>query len=237
MKRLENGLVEGIDYKYENGRINWRAMVPKEFLYINVQHKDRLEKRLNKKFEDITVEEVDDKELILLLGGIRYLMELRGINSLYSSIFSASQDYAAVNCQIEFIPNLENPTGLTYSDNACAHLNNTRNFAQQYLIEMASNRAMCRVVRAALRISVVSKEELLEGLDESNGNSDQNSFGPYQTIERLMSEKKKTFEDLKEKLITSGDEEANSYTKLKDIPPAKIFKLIEKLKKVKPATE
>ncbi|MEK6881943.1 MAG: hypothetical protein AABY22_20160, partial [Nanoarchaeota archaeon] len=206
-----------------------------EYLYINPQYKDRIEKRLGKKLEEIKVEEVEDKELIILLAGIRQLLILRGFEYVKYNIHSANQGFSAVGCEIKFIENKE--LGLNeqiFGDNACAHFENTQSFAQKYLLEISTNRAFCRTVRGYLNLGIISREEL-QGNDYQNNNSEpqQNSINPIEILTNLMKEKQKSFLDLKNKLIKEGNEQAKDYTEIKDIPLPLIFKMIEKLKKVK----
>ena len=78
MKRLENGLVEDVSCIYDETtkKINWLKMIPSDCLYINQDKKDKLEKLLNKKFEEIQINEVKDTDLVITLQGIRYLLDL-----------------------------------------------------------------------------------------------------------------------------------------------------------------
>ena len=150
------GLVEGTEYKYDDaGFIDWRKMIPDKYFYIK-------KSSLNKN-PKLTVKEAEDKDLVILLGGIRYVATLRGLAAVEHTQIQASDKFAWVDCQIFFIPNCEDSNGATSSGVANASLETTSGFGQNYLVEMASNRAFCRAVRNWLRINIVSNEEISGG--------------------------------------------------------------------------
>ena len=73
-KRNDHGLLENAEYVFnEDGSVNWRAMIKPEFLYPN---KGWFEAR-NKSVPD-SIEGLDDKQLLIMLGGIKELAKLRG---------------------------------------------------------------------------------------------------------------------------------------------------------------
>ena len=227
IRNKDTGLIEGKTYeRKEDQTIDWRKMVPDEFLYLNPAQKPQLEKKYGKRYEDIKVSDAEDKELVLLLQGVRFLLNLRGFVSVETTLTSASPEYAAANCRIKFIPNTENPTEQVYSDSACASHENTRGFGQKYLVEMCSNRAMARCVRAYLNIGIVTREELVEGVEEvTSGNN---------KLKDLMERKGLTFALLKSKAAQNPKkyENAESWTSLNDIPTKYYPYLIEALNKV-----
>lgn len=236
MKRLSNGLVEGVNYVRDEktGKINWLKTMPIEYLYIksDPKNKARIEQKYGKKYEelDIIADKIEDSDLCLTLPGIRWLLEVRGYNSCDIRLDTASIDYVAATCKIEFIEN-EECKEQRFTSNACAHLNNNYSFMRQFLVESASNRAFCRAVRNYLNINIISREEL--GAEEENGNQAENGGADYSMIKNLMEKKNFSFEQVKLSLVKGGLEEAKEYKKVEDIPKNLIFRVIEGLSKSK----
>lgn len=236
LTRNQYGLFDNIEYSYDdNGLINWRSLIPKEHVYINQQYKEELEKRFNKTLTEIDFiqEKLDDKYLVIRLSGLKYLLFLRGYNTVDFEIRTSTETYASVTCRIGFIPNYEtNNRSVNFSDNACATFNNTKGFTQYYLVEMASNRAFARAIRNFLRINIVSQEEL--GSQQEEKKTDiQSQTNIYQILENKASQKGRTFDNIKEYLIKSKFPNAESFNKFSDIPENKVFDIIEKLQSVK----
>ena len=226
MKRLENGLVENLEYikDEKTGRINWLKMVPMEYLYINQDRKTQLEKRLNKSFKDIKIEEVPEKDLVITLQGIRYILDLRGYKSAKSKIDIANNDYVCATCEITFIANEEENFEQVFSSSASAHPGNAKSFYRNYLVEAATNRALCRAVRNFLKIDVVSREEL--------GNSDiqeepQNNTLPdiFNELTKLMIAKNVSLNDLNKEFGKN-----KIWESIDQIPKATVFTILGKLK-------
>jgi len=230
-KRNEDGLIEGVKYVFNDDKtVNWRAMVPVEFVYLNPERRNSLELKYGKKLEeiDLLTTKVDDTDLILLLAGVKFLARLRGFTAVRNTPFIATEGYCACNCSIDFTPNFETfGVPVTFSDNACAHLGNTTKFGQKYLIEMASNRAFCRCVRNFLNINIVSKEELGSKQEEETNESDV----AYQILQQQMNEKGISFEKVKANLVKENFEGAEAFSSIKDIPKKKVFDLISRIKK------
>lgn len=159
--RNTQGLIEGIDYpRKKTGEINWRALLRPEHLYINREYKEELEARFNKKLKDIDVTEVDDKQLLILLAGIKELARLRGYHSVKQSIYNVGPEKAVCTCQIEFIGNFE--TGgspVVFSDVGSASLYSVSGNFQLHLEAIAANRAFVRAVRNYLGVNIVGKDE------------------------------------------------------------------------------
>lgn len=239
MKRLETGLIDGISYVYdESGKINWLKMIPEKFLYINPQKKESLEKRLNKKFEDITLAETQDTDQIITLQGCRYLLDLRGYRYAKINVDVAAVDYAAATCEICFIPNVEENFEQIFTANASAHLNNTANFMQNYLIEAASNRALCRAVRGYLKINSVSKEELGKENKVEENEPTESNFDPVSILGKLLLDRQIPFAKVQARLVKQGVAGAEAFESIRDIPKPNVIELIEKIKTkpVKPDT-
>ncbi len=238
MKRLENGLIEGVNYIRDDksNRIDWLRTLPHEHIYINPDKKLQLEKTLNKSFEEIKIEEVKDSDLILLLSGIRWLLDIRGYKYVKMTVNSANLEFAAVTCEICFLP-LEGEKEQIFTACASAHYNNTSNFAKQYLLEISSNRAMARCCRNALGITSISREELGASIQEPV--QEKQTILSHSTQVKLLSElmdsKKVTWKHLVERMKMDNCYK-EEWTSIEKMPSDIIFSYIERLKR-KPETK
>lgn len=242
-KRNEFGLIENLEYKFnEEGGIDWRAMLPLKYLYINNDPKNRarIEKKYGKNYDeiDIIADKVEDSDLIQNLGAAKFLLKLRGFTDIQYNIKEANENYAAVNCRIIFRGNYESfNEPVPFEDNACATLNNTNGFGQKYILEMATNRAFTRCVRSACGISIVNKEELGGGSIEESSTA--SSITPQieniiKKIELKMKNPKVniTWEQLKNKLVTKEKiPGAENFKSLYDVPKDVLFSLAERIEK------
>jgi len=224
--RNKYGLLEdsNINYIYnEDGTINWRKMVKTEYLVPNRQ-----------KTQETDVSKLEDKDLLILLGGIKELAQIRGYTSVEYKVVAASDNYFATSCKIKWIPNYEtNGRVIEFEALADATPNNTKSFARFFLAAIAENRAFVRCVRNFLKINIVSQEELGDAklLEESSSLQD-NPTSPHVLLEKVMKDKGISFEILKNKLVKEKFDNAESLSSINDISKAKIFELIERLKKV-----
>ena len=218
-KRDENGLLTKptVPYKFnEDGSIDWRSMIRKEFL---VSNKERT------KETDVT--KLEDKDLIILLGGIKELAQIRGYTDVSYSVNAPNQDYVAAVCSIKFIANYE--TGgreITFSAIGDASPFNTKDFAKNYLGPIAENRAFCRCVRNFLKINIVAQEELGKSKDE-----EKNAFEPSSLLGKVMKDKNISFETVKKRLIKENYPNAAELTSIDEIPKIKIFELLDRITK------
>lgn len=225
--RNQYGLLENnnINYVYnEDGTINWRKMVKTEHLVPNRQ-----------KTQETDVSKLQDKDLLILLGGIKELAQIRGYTSVEYKVVAASETYFATSCKITWLPNYE--TGgkeVVFESLADATSNNTKSFARFFLAAIAENRAFVRCVRNFLKINIVSQEELGDAklLDDSNVVAE-NPTSPQTLLEKTMKDKGITFETLKKKLIKEKFDGAENFNVITDIPKVKIFELIDRIKKIK----
>ena len=81
--RNEDGLINGVDYLFtEDGLIDWRKMVKPGHL---VPNKDRT--------SETDVTKLKDYQLIILLGGIKELAQIRGYTDVTYDVTSPSSDY------------------------------------------------------------------------------------------------------------------------------------------------
>ena len=87
VKRDDDGLIEGLDYTFEdNGLIDWRKMVRSEFL---VPNKDRT--------KEADISKLQDRDLIILLGGLKDLSQKRGYTKVDYKIYEAREDYVCAS--------------------------------------------------------------------------------------------------------------------------------------------
>jgi len=244
-KRNEHGLLENVDYEFnEDGSVNWRAMIKEDFLYPN---KDWFSSR--KKDVPTSVEGLSDKQLLIMLGGIKELAKLRGYKGIDYKIDNVADGYVVAKCQIDWINNYESGHhGVYYSDSANATLANTDAFCAKFLETIACNRAFVRCVRNYLNIHIVGADEIDKSKGANNSNTveyDASSdsamlpLTPAGTLQKALSEELgvKTFEDFKALLRTFWkedkyrNEEAAKWESYGDIPAKDCRKLIAMCKK------
>jgi hypothetical protein len=225
--RDEDGLLSDIDYVFsEDGTIDWRGMVKPNFLVPNRQKTSKTD-----------VSELQDSQLIILLGGIKDLAQIRGFSKVEYNVYQASPEYACVSCHIEWLPNFETQgLPVVFESTANAGFNNTSDFGQKYLVEIAENRSFCRAVRNFLRINIVSNDEVAPKVssaipDSSGKTSSSNATDPYSILSSLMKSKNVSLSSIKNKLKREGLLEAEDYTSVKDISKDKVFELVGRLKK------
>ena len=224
-KRNEYGLMEDKNVKYifsDDGSVNWRKMVKPEFLVAN---RDRT--------DETDISKLEDHELIILLGGLKDLANIRGYHSVTYTVTHASPEYVCVSCSIVWIGNYETEKGesVLFQSVADAGLNNTEGFGQLYLAAIAENRAFCRAVRNFLRINIVAKEEI-KNVKISKPNPTKNSASPHIFLTNLMKEKKVNFSSIKDKMVKEAVDGAKEWGTIKDIPRIKMFEIIERMQKV-----
>jgi len=225
--RNQYGLIEDQTLNYifnDDATINWRKMVKAEHLVPNRQ-----------KTQETDVSKLQDKDLLILLGGIKELAQIRGYTSVEYKVVAASENYFATSCRITWLPNYE--TGgkeVVFESLADATLNNTKSFARFFLAAIAENRAFVRCVRNFLKINIVSQEELGDAklLDDSSS-ANENPTSPQSLLEKVMKEKNINFETLKKRLIKDNFENAENLKSISDIPKVKLFELIDRIKKIK----
>ena len=191
--RDKDGLVPDIEYIFtEEGLIDWRKMIKPEYLVAN--------KDSSKGETDIS--KLKDWQLIILLGGIKELAQIRGYTNVTYDVVSPSSDYVVATCNITWRPNYETEgQEVVFSAIGDASPNNTSGFGRSFLAACAENRAFVRCVRNFLRINIVSKEELSAGGGSyEQRNQQTNSSDPKSLLEDLMRKKKVSFDMIKTKL-------------------------------------
>lgn len=241
VKRVELddlGLIKGIEYKYTpDGFVDWRAMIPSQYLYINPTDKEKMQKKYGKPYEELNIieDKIQDSDLISTLQASKYLLKLRGYSSVDFQVIQATESYAAVNCKIEFNGNYETLfKPIKYSDNASANLNNTVKFAQNYLVEIATNRSFVRCLRNALGIAIISKEEL--GSDKPKDEVEEPrhllpSARQIKNLSDVMDAKGVRWEHIETKLKEEFKWN-NEYKSIKDLPKEIVFEFIDRIRKM-----
>jgi hypothetical protein len=233
IKRDDNGLVSDGSIKYtfnEDGFIDWRKMIKTEHLVPNAQ-----------KTNETDVTKLKDTELIILLAGIKDLAQVRGFTDVRYDVQTPSADFVVATCSIKWIPNYETEDKeVTFSAIGDAGPHNTHGFGQSFLGPMAENRAFVRCVRNFLRISIVASDEMKKMVfantftPKASGVIEEEGLpSPVTLLKGIMKEKNIAFANIKKKLESEKFEKASGMESIDDIPKAKIFEIIERLKKVK----
>jgi hypothetical protein len=231
--RDSNGLLNDKAHVFTlDGFVDWRKMIDSKYLVANLA-----------KFPDGThqsslkVDELEDSQLLILLGGIKDLANIRGYTKLEYKVHSCSNSYVAVSCKIKWLSNYETNFMEVESESlADAHLDNTKSFAKDFLMAIAENRAFVRAVRNFLRINIVGSDEMG---DSKNGVASTpteespaiSSTHPSNVLKETMDKTGITFEKIKTALIKEGVDEASQWNSVSDIPNKIVFSLIQRLKK------
>lgn len=235
IERDELGLIKGVNYvfKDEGRRVDWRAMIPAEYLVPNRQN---FEKRGEAVPE--TIEGVADKDLLILLDGIKYIADLRGYRSSVPAKIESSPLHCTVAWEIEWYPNFETERSIKTSGGiGDATQENTTGFGRKFLGPIAENRAFVRAVRNFLRIPILGKDEV-DGVPAAASQEapvpKTNDISKLQKeLAKLMKEKKVSFEMIKEKLAAENVPGSNEFVDIESLPTPILFTMIERLKKKK----
>lgn len=182
------------------GEIDWKAMVPDEFIILN---KFELAKK-GIEVDDLTDDEVDDikkkasdRDLIILLGGFKFLAHLRGMVGGHGRCDYVSDGQNYVNCRytVDFAErkDLDLPA-MSFSAVANASFENVGKDFSIYLETMAENRAFCRAVRMGLNINIVSQEEIDERKEYQVSQVPEDAV---ESLKNLMDKKGVDFETFK----------------------------------------
>lgn len=224
--RNKYGLLENVDINYiyhEDGTIHWRKMVKQEYLVPNRQ-----------KTQETDISKLEDKDLLVLLGGIKELAQIRGYTRVEYKVVAASETYFATSCRITWAPNYETDgQEIIFEALADATSSNTKSFARFFLAAIAENRAFVRCVRNFLKINIVSQEELGDAkLIYEGSPAQENPTSPHALLEKVMRDKNISFDQLKKKLVKEKFENAENISTILDISKSKIFELIERIKNI-----
>ena len=223
LSRNAFGLLENPPIPYvfnEDGYVNWRKMIRPEFLVPNKQ-----------RTQETDITKLEDKDLLILLGGIKELAQIRGFTCVSYDVPEAGPNYVIASCYINWIGNYETSNeAVSFQSLADATPDNTQSFARNYLAAIAENRAFVRCVRNFLKINIVSQEEIgAKSLPEDLGV--ENPLSPTAALASLMKEKGISFDDVKRRLVKDKVDKADEMTSLAEIPKPKIFELIDRIKK------
>ena len=230
LKRDDNGLLANppVDYVFnEDGSVNWRKMVRTDYLVANKQRTQQTD-----------VSQLEDRDLLILLGGIKELAQIRGFTNVYYTVHTASQDYFSTTCTIEWIPNYETDNKVvSFSALADAHQENTYSFASNFLAATAENRAFVRCVRNFLKINIVGQEEIGGGKQvfsqtTTKASATKTDSDPTSLLQKVMDSKGVSFDMIKKRLVEENFPKADSFDSAKDIPKTKTFELIARLRKI-----
>lgn len=204
----------------EDGSVNWRKMIRPEFLVPNKQ-----------RTQETDVSKLEDKDLLILLGGIKELAQIRGFTSVSYDVPEAGPSYVIASCYICWIANYEtNNQEVAFQSLADASPDNTQSFARNYLAAIAENRSFVRCVRNFLKINIVGQDEIgaKTNFEELTPES---PLSPTAVLSNLMKERGISLDDVKKRLVKDKFENADQITALADIPKPKIFELIDRIKK------
>ena len=228
IKRDTNGLIQGVNYIYnEDGLIDWRKMVKPEYLVPNRQ-----------RTKDTDVTNLEDKDLLILLGGIKELAQIRGYTSLEYDVKTPSSDYVVAVCSITWTPNYETEDRhITFSAIGDASPSNTSDFARFFLGPIAENRAFVRCVRNFLKINIVGQEEVGTSNNFSDSSVEQvgavSGIGQVDVkkcLKDLLSERKIPFSKVKNKLIKDNYPNAEELKSVDGISKLKAYELLKFIK-------
>lgn len=229
-KRDVNGLLECVEYTFNpDNTINWRSMINKEYL---VPNRDAFKNQKDVNLKEIDISVLPDNQLLILLAGIKELAQIRGYINVNYDVIQAQPDYVAVKCTINWAPNYEtNMEPVSFSALADAHLDNTKDFAKNFLMAIAENRAFIRTVRSFLKINIVGNDEMgktthVDTEIEPNTLVTQ----PVALLEKTMEEHNLSFLQIKERAIQKKMENAETWQSIKDISPLSMFTIISGIK-------
>jgi len=241
--RDERGLLKGVEYKFkEDGTVDWRSMIPEEFLYPN---KDWFETR-NMPVPK-TAEGLEDRQLLVMLGGIKHIAKLRGYSYVdYEWAPHSTPEHVAVKCTIGFIDNFETRQGkygsdISFSSLANASISNMSDFVAKFPETIAENRAFVRCVRGFLGINICSDEEIdknKEYLVDARGDQKNKLPNPSDILRKVVEKQLNitSFEEFvgklralykaKEYRPTIDVKEIGNWSDFSDIPKAEVRNII-----------
>ena len=230
-KRNTHGLFDDVSYVYNpDGSVNWLAMIPKEYFVINKQATT-----------ETNIDNVDDKNKLILLAGFKYLASLRGYISEHTDVVVASPDYVAMSTNIRWMPNFEtNGYAIDRSGKADAHPGNVSTkkapngfVATNFLMTIAENRSFVRAVKNFLKISVLGQDEV--SLSEDNPSAttpepEQNNEA-RKILQKLLSDNEVPFDRFKNAIthyVSKGQLKglaSETWEVIDDIPNDRLFEL------------
>lgn len=229
LQRNEYGLLVGLNYEFDDlGFVNYRKLIPLEYLVPNRQIFIKRNEPVPK-----TIEGLDDKEILVLLAGWKWLAKVRGFKSVAHTVLESKPDSAVVKTTVCWRGNYEtNNEDICYSALATASINNTESFAQNYLAEIAENRGLSRATRGFLNISLVGADEVGPNKNrEEQATSEFKPTEPHGVLQNKLKEHGKSFEKFKQEWIKLKHPEAEAWESIGDIPKQDVWVILEMIKK------
>jgi hypothetical protein len=225
------------------GRIDWKAHLNVKWLRV----KDDMKAEVARKHGAAPdLSKVEDFYLYVTLGGYNEVARLRGFDSLVHHVDYVSDSKAVVTCTMHFVPNEEDPNGLTVSGVASGSVYNIKPDFTAFMETIAENRAFVRAVRRALNINIVAQEEL--GLDKTKNETsaaaptdraaqttdvpEVTGFSSKAILIRQCKEAGITFEGLQERAIKARSglkEDPASWTSFESISDGDVYVLLGKI--------
>ena len=245
-KRDEYGLLENVNYVFnEDGSVNWREMIKPEFLYVN---KEWFEMR--KLAIPSSTEGLKDRQLLILLGGIKELAKMRGFSELGYDL-SGDKTYVVARCRMTWTGNYEtNMSPVEFEDFANASVDNTDAFCHKFLETIACNRAFIRCVRNFLNIHIVGADEIDKsekksiGVEDSDPNENPSVLKPSGLLEKhALAKGISDFDQFLNWLrelwqnSTYRNEDTKNWTSYKQIPARECRKLMAILNDISESRE
>jgi len=138
IERDADGLIKSPQINYifnDRGQIDWRKMIKPEFL---VPNKDRT--------SETDISKIPDSQLIILLGGIKELAQIRGFTDVTYEVSCPNPEYVLAVCKINWIPNFETENrAVSYSAIGDAHPLNTKDFARNFFGTNRRKQSLCQM--------------------------------------------------------------------------------------------
>jgi hypothetical protein len=236
--RNSYGLLENIDYVFTpDGFVDWRKLLKPEFLAINKQYQEVLEKKHKKPLAEIDIvkDEVEDKYLLILLAGIKWLAGVRGFRSVRYS-WQTNDTAAYCCCIIDWLPNYETENkGVEFESLAECNDGNTSGIFKSFKLALAENRAFTRCVRNFLKINIVGQEEIVgaKGSPEEAVSEDVRPGTPAAALKNYLDSRSLTWEKVRENISQKKKDkypDVDNWISLTSVPPQEVLKIITDLK-------
>jgi hypothetical protein len=206
--RDEKGLLKIPHHFKPTGFVNWRKMIPDEYIVLNRER--YLKKSTPQDVDKLSEveyaalkEKADEKDILIKLAGLKEVAQIRGYSEINSEPIRVEGNIS-VRCEITWIPNFETDfqevktTGL-----ADATVDSVHGVAQRHLLAIAENRALARAIRNFLQIHTVSQDEVKFEQTDDYGEKPDAASGPQAAIINKLKAAKKNFEALQQFIMVS----------------------------------
>lgn len=203
--------------------VNWRERIKPEYLVVNKEHKDRLEKAFGKPLNEIPLEKIGDESKLILLGGIKDIAQQKGYRAIDYHIITDTPDYVTIKCTILW------KDGVSTAGCANANPQNSDSFWHNLLVTCAENRAFVRCVRNHLGIHITGKDETSEESRAASARPKSASIDPIDLLRVKVEQKGKTFDQFRE-WYSKYSEGATKWQSYADIPVGEIYKALVQMK-------